>query len=190
MGVDTRVSLPPNVMINHVAEVIGKLLGAPSKLTVLGGSPYGNCNRDPLGHEPHGTCDGHPSYGVDVAHTTTESATAVVECANIRVAIPGDEPRRFFYHFELPGGRRGITLHSATARNIALAHAIVDFFGGRVDDNDSDRTCVDYEVPDKSDDENCPNDGEPWHSLQRRIHALQPVAPLHRRFEANVAYRD
>ncbi len=153
MSINIRLSLPPNVSVRNVAAVIGVLLGARARKTDLG----------------------EGAYVADVAGVEVRSSAAgMPECADINVIPPGaGHYRRFLYHFELPDGRR-LLMPTSTAENVALAKALVDFFGGRLSYADHDET-PDYVVPDKGDEENHPTDGEPWHRLQDRILALSPL---------------
>ena len=59
---------------------------------------------------------------------------------------------------------------------LAAGKALVDFFGGELDYNDCDSSDSDYAVPAKGDSMNRPSDGKPWHRLQDRILALQPLS--------------
>ena len=78
------------------------------------------------------------------------------------------------FHYE-PGrkhvGRR-LVKFSADAESVQVARGLVDFFGGYADFNDCDRIDRDYEQPDRSDAENCPEDGVEWDALMDRIWAL------------------
>lgn len=84
----------------------------------------------------------------------------VVGCVDVDV---GDF--HCLYQLEGPSGRR-IALLRSRAKYIALAKAVAEFFGGVVKDEDGDAF---YIVPDKDDDENQPQDGDPWVNLQERI---------------------
>jgi hypothetical protein len=152
MSIDTRITLPHNVRARDVASVLGALLGLKA-------------TRHDLGNN---------AYATHVEGATVES-TSMPECAWIRLEVTlAQFDRAFLYHFEGPGGTRLISM-PADAAHRALGRAIVDFFGGSVDDSDADEEQLDYVVPAKSDDDNCPSDGAPWHRLQDRILAIRPL---------------
>lgn len=159
MGVDMVISLPANVQIRDVAKAIGKLMGLPSFMEELSGSSGGLYVK------------------VDDVEIKTSQAFSDIVSIDIggkgKSLVDGYDERLFFYDFEGTSGRRHIRTRSY-AVNIALGRRLVDFFGGWVnycDYNDN----KDYVVPDKSDEENCPEDGEPWQAFQDRIHALGPI---------------
>lgn len=156
MGIDTVISLPANVRVRDVASVLGRLLGCKAKQVRLNA----------------GT-----SYTEVSGVTVNQSAAGLESCADIE-CVNVSATRRFLYHFEGPGGRRSIILHGQSNRNMWLAQRLVDFFGGKVDFNDSDRIEVDYEVADKSDAHNHAEDGQDWADLQHRILHLQPLVTL------------
>jgi hypothetical protein len=154
MSVDTRVSLPGNVRVDDVASVLGKLFGLPSTL-------------DPLG----------PDHGV----ACRVSGAHVRQCADIPTMVRielrkanGDHVFACNYHFEMPGGRRLLSA-SSRAETIAAFRGVADFFGGKVDYGDWDSEYADHSVEDKPDDENHPEDGEPWNTFQTRMHAVKPL---------------
>jgi hypothetical protein len=82
--------------------------------------------------------------------------------------------RRVAYHFEVsrPNAGRRLAVLGANHDATRVARALVDFFGGFADFNDCDDTERDYEQPDRSDAENCPEDGAEWDALQARMWAL------------------
>lgn len=146
MGVDCRINLPDNVSVRNVASVIGRLAGLPVER---------------FQHDQR-------TWWAKVAGVKVET-TSVPEMVMIRW-----ENRHTTYHFEYePGGR--LLLPRCTAFWIAIGNRLVDFFGGRVDWNDSDATDWDYEVLDKGREANNPQDGEPWYDLQKRLMALKPL---------------
>lgn len=153
MGIDTKISLPPNVRVSDVASVIGVLRGLPVVLEPIGsdGSSYAKVDGvRVLGHEN------------------------IAQMARIELSRDGEPFDSYFFHFESRGGRRLIG-GRARAETIALCRALADFFGGVVDYADCDEEGANYVVPDKSDAENHPDDGEEWASLQRRIAGLSSI---------------
>lgn len=140
MGVDVMLSLPPNVEAYTFAEALGKLLGCEAELKDVGGG-YRSAK----------------VTGIEVENSD------VLGCVNVDIG-----EFHCLYQLEGPGGRRIVLLRSR-AKNIALAKALADFFGGVVKDDDGDAF---YVVPDKSDSENQPQDGYLWVLLQGRILTL------------------
>jgi hypothetical protein len=58
---------------------------------------------------------------------------------------------------------------------VVLMTKVVDFFGGELDYNDSDDSECDYSVPEKTVDENSPQDGEAWYNFQNRVLNIKPL---------------
>lgn len=160
MGIDARVSLPPNVRVNDVATVLGALLGRPVR-------------REPMGDIWHAAVDG----------VRVESAPGLPQCANICLSHNGTDYDRYLFHFEGHGGRR-LIIRRSRMEHIALFCELARFFGGSVDFNDHDECDADFVVEDGADEANCPEDGEPWRRLQERI---ADVRPLNDRYVASHA---
>lgn len=157
MGIDTKISLPPNVRVQDVASVMGALLGLPVHLEV---------------------CDGGLARQVRYAlvrGASVKGYEAIPQMCRIEIRRGPDLVATPHFHFEMPGGRRLVTMRMS-AKNIALAKAVVDFFGGSVDFCDCDDEKVDYVVADKGDDLNHPEDGEEWEILQRRLVEVKPLS--------------
>jgi len=157
MGVDCRVTLPPNVRLGHLRKVIGAVCGCPktdAKLDKTGGV--------------YARVDGVRA----ITTTVPEMVTIIID----RQTVDGQTGHHVNYHFESDeGGGTHAMLPPSTAFWIAVMRRVVTFFGGRLDYNDSDETDWDYEVPFKSDAENCPQNGEKWNDLNRRILAIEPI---------------
>lgn len=144
MGTDCNIYLPSNVRLHDVAMVIGIALGC-------------EVTRDPYLHVPN-----------------VKIVPQIPEMSTVEVARTGSTNRAPSFHYE-PGrkhiGRR-LVKFSADPESVAVARVLVDFFGGHADFNDCDATDRDYEQPDRSDAENCPEDGEEWDAFQARMWAL------------------
>lgn len=154
MGVDTRLSLPGNVRVKDVASVLGILFGLPSKLEPLSGGDAVWCR----------------VQGANVSGFETIPEMARIDLKQEN----GDYVAGFCYHFENPGGRR-VMSGRATPKVIAAFKRVADFFGGRVDFADYDEEDADHSAPDRSDDENTPEDGAAWDMLQRRMAEVKPL---------------
>lgn len=158
MVCDASISLPGNVRVERVAEVVGKLLGCESTLEKVSGS----VRVDGVDIRPMD----HPTY------------------VQIIVMPPSGRRRRFNYFFESSaqksrGANRRSMSTSSTPTNIAVLVGVAMFFGGAVDANDLDEEECDVGVLDKSDLQNATEDGPSWDDLQRRIHAIKPLTKAH-----------
>ena len=158
-----KVYLPANCTVRTVADVLGRLLGCAVTRKVI--------DRNMVGREVV-----NPWYA-DVRGVFVDASQAVPECAHIRIVTRDTEPvRRFLYHFEFGStGERGFILDE-TVENLALAKALVRFFGGRL-------VCFEggdpqeFRIADKSNIENHPDDGAPFQRLQERIEVLRLLSP-------------
>jgi hypothetical protein len=158
MGVDVRVSLPGNVQVRNVANVMGVLAGCPASKRYFANDPSGGW--------------GTAVEGVEVKSTSSP------EMAEIRLTgkLCDGEHRHFcFYHFEPDSGEGRLMMPRSTAFWIAVMTKVVDFFGGTIDYRDSDDSDCDYSVPAKSNQENSAGDGDAWYDLQNRILNIVPV---------------
>lgn len=151
MGCNASISLPGNVHVERVAEVVGKLLGCESVLE-------GAVRVD----------------GVDIRPADRPAYVQII------VMPPSGRKRVFDYFFETSAQHTyGAIRRSMSARstpiNIAVFEGLAKFFGGIVDTNDADGDKCDVDVPGKSDLENATEDGPTWDELHRRIHAIKPL---------------
>jgi hypothetical protein len=144
MGTDCKIYLPGNVRISDVANVLGITLGAEARWCGSDGATWVIVPEVAV----------HPSM--------PEMASIITR------------GRRVSYHFEVsrPNVGRRLASLGAGPEAVAVARVLVDFFGGYADFNDCDATDRDYEQPDRSDAENCPEDGVEWDALMDRIWAL------------------
>lgn len=158
MGVDCQIKLPDNVSIRYVSKVLGVLAGCPPKKS------------------EEGFVDVHDARPSRLLFDGIEG------CANIVAEnISGDALKTrggestliVLYHFEPTGGGR-LLMPRSTAFWIAIGKGLVDFFGGRLVYADCDGT-VFYDVKQKSDDENHPEDDDAFWNLQERVFNLKPL---------------
>ena len=125
--------------------------------------------------EPLG--DGGQYVGVQGVKAVTTTQPEMAEIKVSGAPVFGGRDVGLFYHFEgEESGYRRCLMPRSRAEWIALGRRLADFFGGKVDYDDSDGVGYDYEVPPRTDTENCPEDGRPWKALQARIHALAPLS--------------
>lgn len=160
MGVDARVTLPANVRLSNVANVMGAVAGCPATKSFF--------DRDPKNGW---------STRVEGVEVLTTSIPSMCE---IRITPPngcvdGEKSHFTFYHFEPDNGVGRLMLPRSTAFWIAVMHRVVDFFGGEIDYNDCDDVSCDYSVPHKTWEENSPSDGEAWYTFQNRILEIKPI---------------
>ncbi len=156
MGIDAHLSLPPNVRVRDVASVLGILYGLPFSL-------------EPLSSD-RGAVSCH------VRGATVQGYAEIPEMARIDLREPnGEAIAGFFFHFENAGGHRVVT-GRARAKVLAAFTRVAEFFGGSVDYNDCDDETENYVAMIVRDDEqNCPEDGEPWQAFQHRLASVKPL---------------
>ena len=150
MGVDVKVTLPPDTRLQDVADAIARLAGYP-------------CTRHSIGE--NGQWALHQKE-------VTAKGSIIPQMAYINWAWAG-EPRSWAYHFEGKGGTR-LLISRSRAVNIAVAKRLVDIFGGAADYNDSDGVDVDYHAP-KPRPANDPEDGVAWQQLQQDLLDISPL---------------
>jgi hypothetical protein len=156
MGVDCKIVLPGNVRIKDVANVIGLAAG-------LKGEMYSDKT--------------HGASWATVEGVETKPLSSLEGMAEI--SLCGDLIDKWkhhfvIYHFEAYGSGRLLSPRS-TAFWIACGHRLVDFFGGKMDINDCDEIRVDYSVPKKPNNQNCPRSDRCWDDFQKRILSIKPI---------------
>ena len=172
MGIDTNIYLAPNVRAKDVSQLIGVLVGAKHNGPSIG--PV--LERDERGQskDVFFKVDG---VKVEPCHSTLPTCAYVtIQHLNEAAAeVRGCTAIQWMYHFEC--NRKGMRLMMPRMCNssIVIGRRLVDFFGGEVDYNDCDAVKVDYSQPWKSDAENCPEDGEEYWNLYRRMAAEKPI---------------
>ncbi len=174
MGVDCRISLPRNVRLQTVAEVIGKLIGLKAERT--------------------------EQKFVRVPGISFISYPNLIECPIINfdgVAGPAfkwnhdDAKTTVMFHFEPDEGSGRILLPNSTAFWLAVGRKVVDFFGGFMFYQSDDNSATpDYFQIAKSNAENMPSDGKPFWDLEQRIFDLPPITEEEfAAMEPHAAYR-
>lgn len=150
MGIDCCITFPPATRVRDVATVIARLTGAPMRLETT------------------------PVLAAHVDGLRLESA-GLPECVRISWWDGVQNARSALYHFEWGShpGCHGMML-PASAENLALGQALVDFFGGEVDYHDGDDCMCDYSQPAQTDIH--ASDGDAWNQFQRRLFAVQPLS--------------
>lgn len=162
MGVDCKVYLPDNVKIDNVVEVMGIAAGLPCKRFY-----HKSYNGKDTGY-----------WGAHVEGASAKPCQFIVTLADIELKgkmVDGLEEHTVNYHFERDRTSGRLLMPRSTAFWLAIAHRLVDFFGGHIDYQDCDDSYNDYEVPAKSDELNSPDDGELWQNLQERIESVKPI---------------
>ena len=152
MGIWCVISLPGNVRVYDVAEVIAASLG--TQLHMFG----------PSANAP----------GWEVEAIPTEPRLCRITCRD-RTEGRCADMREFTFHFEGPGGRR-LLMPASTPHNIALGRRLIDFFGGTMRYRDDSGVSVNYGTEDGSNAQNGPEEGVDWADLQRRMVAILPIA--------------
>ena len=175
MGVDCKITLPANVRLKDVADVIGVAAGfKPEK------SPLGSRHPD--------------SWAVHVPGVRVSSFNhaGLESCAKIELVgetVDGVKYHYAMYHFEYDDGKRLLNPRS-TAFWLGIGHRLVDFFGGSLDYQDCDDSDKDYHVLGKHNRSNQPTDGKDWQDLQERMFAVKPLTKSElKRFDKLAAYK-
>jgi hypothetical protein len=154
MGVDCKIMLPDNVRVKDVAKVIGIAAGLLPKWDGSHGAKWVEVP------------------GADVK-TTSIPEMAVINLDGGHL-IDGESKHFVFYHFESSRGGRLMGPRS-TAFWLAVAHRLVDFFGGVIDYQDCDSQYCDYGSAANTREENSPEDDEEWVRFQERLFNVKPI---------------
>lgn len=166
MGVACRITLPTNVRLYNVAQVMALLAGAQIRLEEskeYPGKPW--VRVDGVKTKP-GCCDGLSEITItdlgEDAKAIRNSSDGTAWCT---------------YHFEsdADAGEGRLMLPKSTAFWIAIGRGLVNFFGGEIDYQDCDSSECDYKKKWKSNRENCPSDGAPFWDLEERIKSVKPI---------------
>lgn len=148
MGVDCRVTLPPEVQLIWVVKVIGAAAGCPVR-------------------------EEDRFLRVDGARAQVTSIPEMASIVIDRQTVDGEAGHYVNYHFEGDdGGGTHVMIPPSTAFWIAVMRKVVDFFGGTIDYNDCDETDVDYLIKGQK---NASKTDEEWNALQDRLHTVKPV---------------
>ena len=146
MGVDTKLTLVPDVRVRDVALVIGALQGdVPKKHTTHRGTFWAENN------------------------AIVESIDGMPTCCLIIT-----DKSRLLYQYEWGQNGEHGTMARSTSDNIALFVEVARFFGGSVDFNDCDNSDVDFSFP-RPRITNSPEDGRAWKDFQHRLLGVQPL---------------
>ena len=158
MGINVKIELPSDVRLHDVAMVMGVLVGFPKELKSLG--------------------DKSGSTYLEVKGIKIYSAV-VPSCACISLASLGKGNMLFIndevmFHYELEGRDYRGMYPRATPFWIAMGRRLVEFFGGRVQFNDSIGTEWDLEEG-RPRRRNNPSDGREWQVFQDAMFAIKPL---------------
>ena len=161
MGTNASIKFPAGTRMKDVANATGILLGCTKKWT-----------------------EAHNTRWIDVAGVT-QTTSSIPEMAYINIQLKDvDNPAArairesdgdiyaLTYHFE--GEHDGPTiLPKSTAAKIALGKALVSFFGGSADYNDSDSVDVNIRVSPRK--PIAPTNGKAWDDFQKALDELKPL---------------
>lgn len=162
MGINSKCYLPNDVRAEDIVTAIAFLCGVERISEPLGsGSLAAWTNRKEASDEPNKKAShvfvmsthNMQYYTVHVAPTSCDDEW--------------HEGSLFLYpSLEYPNR---ILLYAGVSRFWQeIDRALVDFFGGEIDDNDCDSVDVDYEKQ-KPRTSNCPNDGDEWDEFQQGL---------------------
>ena len=168
MGINSKAYLPNDINADDIVQAIAYLCGAERTKEELRGdgyrSWYAGFNRKEVTTEPN-LKNIKLEHGIRVFVEPTHSMQfftiyiAPTNCDNtwhhgsLFLYPQSDHPNR-------------ILLYAGVSEFWhKIDRALVDFFGGEVDDNDCDEVDVDYQKR-KPRKNNYPNDGKPWQKFQ------------------------
>lgn len=159
MGVDCKINLPDNVRVKDVADLIGIASGLP-----VNWEPCSNDRDLKFLRVP----------GVEVRQTSCVTMPEISIRSLGKLLVDGKDIHHVYYHLESSYGGRSLGPPS-TAYWIAVAHRLVDFFGGTIDYQDCDEVRIDYRRAKKTRNQNSPEDGKPWHNFYKRLSEVKPI---------------
>lgn len=156
MGVDITLSLPGDVRIRDVADIIGILAGCP--ITEHTGN-YGTFKM---------------VEGVKILGCNEIPCSEIVFTApKGRTLIDGEDAHTVLFHYEGVKYERSMIPRS-TPFWIAVARRLVDFFGGTLVYQDCGTGRPNYRKP-KPRKSNNPEDGKAWHKFQAAKYGVRPL---------------
>lgn len=154
MGVNVKAQFSAGTRVRDVATVAAILLGATPEKRMF------SCG------------DGYGAHARGVKIKTNEHVPTMVEIvitlnpenplgAEI-IKSDGNANGEYWltYHFESGPMGEPLIMPKSTAAKIALSKALIKFFGGTIDFNDSDSSELDFRSPRKKDIS--ASDGKPW----------------------------
>lgn len=159
MGVDVKINLPDNVRVKDVAYIIGIAAGCPIQWEKTEHDPDHSWLR---------------VRGVEVKGTSSVEMAEISIRSTGHLLVDGEDMHYLFYHFESSRGGRSLGPRS-TAFWLAVAHRLVDFFGGSIDYQDCDDVEVDYSRPKKPRRLNSPEDGDDYWNFYKRLSEVKPI---------------
>ena len=162
MGINSNCYIPNDVRADDLVQAIAYLCGAERiRKSLTDGSFAAHVKRQEVSTEPN-----KPASLVKIESThRMQYFEIVIEPTTC------DNQRHLGSLFLFPSSehKNRMTLNGGVSKFWKeIGRALVDFFGGEVDDNDCDSVQVDYKKkkPRKS---NCPDDGQDWGEFQNAM---------------------
>jgi hypothetical protein len=149
MGTDCKITFPGDVRADDAAKVIGILLGCEKHWTESGNARWVDVDNAKVGH------------------------TSMPKCAEITAEGPMGTVRAL-WHFEFGEGASRGMLPTSRPTWIAIARRMVEFFGGKVDYQDTDAVEVNYSAK-KPRKVNNPSDDKAWDDFHNELWQLKPL---------------
>lgn len=153
MGVDTTVTFPRDTQVETVAKAMGILAGLPTE-----------------------EVQSHGIVFLTVPGARVKGAETIPTMATIHLTghmVDGQDGHMAFWHFEHFGGPR--LDMACTPFWVAVATALADLFGGKVDVSDCDDTAVDFERRKPSGLKWDLEDDANFDAMQRRLRRVRPL---------------
>lgn len=160
MGVDTRIILPSNVRIRDVAMAFAIAAG-----NTIHWEKSSSNTKDSYGGDLKFL---RVAYKIKTSDCSPEMAQILFEQ---HITRSRDTGCLAYWFWENDSNTRLIIVRSS-AFWIAIAHRIVDFFGGAIDYSDCDDNEVDYYVEAKI---NNPTGGRAWDMFYKRMSEIEPI---------------
>src|SRR5581483_9606267 len=131
MSVDCHITLPDNVRVDNVADVIGIAAGL----------------KPVWEYSDNGKHKWVKVRGVEARSSGVVPGMALISIRSTgHLLVDGEDQHSGYYHFEACHDGRLLSVTS-TAFWIAVGHRLVDFFGGSIDYQDCDDVEVNYCQP-------------------------------------------
>lgn len=161
MTVNTLIYIPNDTEPRAIVEAIAILSGYEKHQEPIGNDGAWATWVRAVGKEVTATpCESIGHYEITIG---TNSIDHSAHCASLFIYPSSEHPGCFLIY----GGYNEYWQK--------VGRALVDVFGGYVDDNDCDARGRDYanKKPRKS---NCPSDGKPWQDFQQALWELKPLS--------------
>ena len=168
MGCNTHIYLPCNVRIRDVVTIIATLTG--NKIVKI------QINKNAISAN---LTDPEAVKIINKEHAPLEMVQIAIKLNETAKTIREDDSPfcHFYWHWENSTHHQHRLLSTKSTNFwITIGKALVNFYGGFIDYNDCDAIDINYHVTEKSNEENCPGDGQEWNDFQNKLLQIKPLA--------------